>query len=188
MKNNMEFLTARQVSEYLQIPLRTVHYLSQQGKIKAIKIGGKWRYAKEDIERYLCYGTDFAREPANTPNNFIRFVQEGVGFVKRRAYSRINSNFRCRYSVSLPPFREIDSEGIIKNISAGGSFLLIQNRTIGEIEIDDPICLNFNLICEDKTLNIEVKARVIRKSNDGLGIKFRAVNKEDREAIEELVG
>ena len=39
-------LTVKETSEYLRIPLPTVYYLVQRGKIPAIQIGGRWRIKK----------------------------------------------------------------------------------------------------------------------------------------------
>lgn len=171
-------LNAKQVSEYLHIPLRTIHHLSKHGKIRSVKIGKHWRYLKSDIEQYFSIDTNFSKEPVRMPNNFI----------ERRANPRINTNFRCQYSISLPPFKEINSEGIIKNLSVGGVFLINQNNEINDINIDDPIDLDFNLIAKDKTININTEGKIVRKENAGLGIKFRNIDGETRNKIICYVG
>lgn len=178
MINKINFLTAKQVSEYLQMPLRTVQYLSHTGKIKAIKIGNKWKYNKEDIEKYVYFGTDFSKEPSRIYNNFI----------ERRIHPRINTNFRCQYSINLPPFKEINSLGIIQNLSAGGILLINQDKGINEIDLNDPIDLDFSLIIKDKTLNIKTKGRIVRKDGNKFGIKFRDIKEEDRTKIVQYVG
>lgn len=175
MKNETNFLSAKQVSGYLQIPLRTVHYLSQYGKIKSIKIGGKWRYNKEDIEKYLLFGTDFSKEPARIP-------QEKV---ERRTHPRINCNFRCNYSVNLTPIKEITDEGIIKNLSAGGIYLINQDK---RIDLNDPVKVQFNLPTQEKTKTIEAEGRVVRKDCNGVGVKFRNMNEEIKNKIIQYVG
>ena len=38
-------------TEYLRIPLPTVYYLVQRGKIPAIQIGGRWRIKKSTLDR-----------------------------------------------------------------------------------------------------------------------------------------
>ena len=44
-------LTVKETSEYLRIPLPTVYYLVQRGKIPAIQIGGRWRIKKSALDR-----------------------------------------------------------------------------------------------------------------------------------------
>lgn len=163
---NPVFLSAKEVSQYLSIPLRTVQRLSKEGKIKAIKIGSKWKYSRDDVAKYRNYGTDFSSEPARRPDNFA----------ERRTYPRINTNLECLYSVKLPPFKNITASGIIKNVSAGGVFLIAQ----GEIEIDDPIDLEFT--------GIKANGRIVRKGNNGYGVKFRNISREDKDKIIKYVG
>ena len=44
-------LTVKETAEYLRIPLPTVYYLVQRGKIPAIHIGGRWRIKKSSLDR-----------------------------------------------------------------------------------------------------------------------------------------
>jgi excisionase family DNA binding protein len=44
-------LTVKETAEYLRIPLPTVYYLVQRGKIPAIQIGGRWRIKKSALDR-----------------------------------------------------------------------------------------------------------------------------------------
>lgn len=50
MKEKLDFLNAQQISNYLNIPIRTVYHLSKKGIIKSYRIGGRWKYLKDDIE------------------------------------------------------------------------------------------------------------------------------------------
>ena len=43
-------LTVKETAEYLRIPLPTVYYLVQRGKIPAIQIGGRWRVKKSALD------------------------------------------------------------------------------------------------------------------------------------------
>jgi excisionase family DNA binding protein len=43
-------LTVKETAEYLRIPLPTVYYLVQRGKIPAIQIGGRWRIKKSSLD------------------------------------------------------------------------------------------------------------------------------------------
>ena len=44
-------LTVKETAEYLRIPIPTVYYLIQRGKIPAIQIGGRWRIKKSSLDR-----------------------------------------------------------------------------------------------------------------------------------------
>ena len=44
-------LTVKETAEYLRIPITTVYYLVQRGKIPAIQIGGRWRIKKSTLDR-----------------------------------------------------------------------------------------------------------------------------------------
>ena len=44
-------LTVKETAEYLRIPLPTVYYLAQRGKIPAIQIGGRLRIKKSTLDR-----------------------------------------------------------------------------------------------------------------------------------------
>ena len=48
-------LTVKETSEYLRIPLPTVYYLVQRGKIPAIQIGGRWRIKKSSLDRDVLH-------------------------------------------------------------------------------------------------------------------------------------
>lgn len=173
-EENAQFLSAKEVSRFLSIPLRTVQRLSEQGKIRAIKIGNKWKYSIDDIIVYRNYGT-------SSPIH----IRDSGHFIEHRAYPRINCNLKCLYSIDLHPFKNISSSGIIKNLGAGGIFLL--GSHIEEIEIDDPVKLQFVLSTEKET-DIEAEGRVVRKDSIGLGIKFRKISSEDKNRIIQYIG
>jgi excisionase family DNA binding protein len=44
-------LTVKETAEYLRIPVPTVYYLVNGGKIPAIQIGGRWRIKKSSLDR-----------------------------------------------------------------------------------------------------------------------------------------
>ena len=48
-----EFYTPEELSIYLRIPRPTIYYLTQKGKIPALKIGKHWRYRKVKIQHWL---------------------------------------------------------------------------------------------------------------------------------------
>ena len=52
MKREMpssKIMSIQEVSEYLNIPVSTVYYLAQKGKIKGAKFGRHWRFLEEGI-------------------------------------------------------------------------------------------------------------------------------------------
>lgn len=185
MKETNNFLTPKEVSKILGIHLRTVQRLTGKGKIKGIKIGKLWKYRRSDIERYISLGTDFSREPERKADSLIWPKKETSNFTNRRIFPRINSSIKCNYSINLYPFKNIHSEGIIKNISSGGIFLYGQSEKFDRVEVDDPIQLYFVL---KKNMDINAKGKVIRKAIDGLGIKFKGIDKEIEGRIMEYAG
>ena len=48
-----EYLTAKQVAEYLQVKPLTIYQWAREDKIPAIKIGRIWRFKKEAIDTFL---------------------------------------------------------------------------------------------------------------------------------------
>lgn len=48
-----EYLTAKQVAEYLQVKPLTIYQWAREEKIPAIKIGRIWRFKKEAIDKFL---------------------------------------------------------------------------------------------------------------------------------------
>ena len=48
-------LTVKETAEYLRIPIPTVYYLVQRGKIPAIQIGGRWRIKKSPLDRDILH-------------------------------------------------------------------------------------------------------------------------------------
>lgn len=177
MINKTNFLNAKQVSECLGIPLRTVQHLSKKGKIKAIKIGNNWKYFKNDIDKYLLSGTDFFREPARKPDSAI----------DRRIHPRINCSIPCAAKVSIPDEKEISFIGRISNISQGGVFVKNHgdDNLFSRIKNDDPINLKFEL---NGSTGLEVNGRVLRKQNNGAAVIFRNISEDTRKIIANYIG
>lgn len=177
MERKANLLKAKEVSEYLGIPLRTIHRLSKIGKIKCFKIGGQWFYRKEDIDNHYVYGTDFRSIPA-------RRVHEPT---ECREYQRINCDIDCSYSVNLGR-NNGKAKGKIMNISGGGLFLQ-DERNAEKIKINDPLNLEFELGHNgNKRDIIGLSGRVVRKTSVGFGVKFRNIKDYFREMIIQYVG
>jgi len=50
---NDEILTLKEVAEYLKLAEKTAYRLAQKGKLPGFKVGGSWRFKREDIENWI---------------------------------------------------------------------------------------------------------------------------------------
>lgn len=173
---NSIFLTAKDASDRLGIPLSTLYRLSNQGSIKSMHIGGRWYYPKDEIEKYL-----------SCEQSIQSYSTRDRDLPERRSYPRINCQTECDYSIDLPENYKV-FKGIIRNISGGG-LLLYDKYNIDNVKVDDPIKLELrlNLDGNNETL-IQSKGRIVRKANNGCGVKFRDLNKESQNLIKQFVG
>lgn len=48
-----EILTLKEVAEYLKLAEKTAYRLTAEGKLPGFKVGGSWRFRKEDIEIWI---------------------------------------------------------------------------------------------------------------------------------------
>lgn len=46
-------LTIKEVAVYLKVTERTIYRLAAAKKIPAFKVGGTWRFSREDIDRWI---------------------------------------------------------------------------------------------------------------------------------------
>ena len=46
---NTDIMTIKEVSEYLKLTEKTAYRLAAEGKIPGFKVGGSWRFRREDI-------------------------------------------------------------------------------------------------------------------------------------------
>ena len=53
MLNVKEMLTIKEAAEILDISTRSINRYIKDGKLKAFKVGNKWRFEKEEIERFI---------------------------------------------------------------------------------------------------------------------------------------
>jgi excisionase family DNA binding protein len=49
----IDVYTAEEVAEALKLHPYTIRRLSREGKLPAFKIGGEWRYRKEEIDQWI---------------------------------------------------------------------------------------------------------------------------------------
>lgn len=181
---NKKIYTAKQLSLYLNIPKRTIYHLTKQGKIKGVKLGKHWRYMESDIEDCLSYGTDFFKSPVRIPHNSLKNTQECSDFIERRAYPRMNCHIEGNYAVDLPK-KDKSVKSIITNISGNG-LLIYDMSNINNVNVEDPVKLNFQLGQNGNA--IELEGRIVRKTNESFGVKFRNINKDCENLIINYVG
>ena len=48
-----DLMTAPELAKYLKVELRTVYRYLKDAELPAIRMGGRWRFRKEDIDRWL---------------------------------------------------------------------------------------------------------------------------------------
>ncbi|WP_233713226.1 methylation-associated defense system helix-turn-helix domain-containing protein MAD1 [Amaricoccus solimangrovi] len=50
-------MTIREVAEYLKLNEKTAYRLAAEGEIPGFKVGGSWRFKRQDIERWIAQKT-----------------------------------------------------------------------------------------------------------------------------------
>ncbi|MEW6275505.1 MAG: helix-turn-helix domain-containing protein [Bacillota bacterium] len=50
---NEVIMTLDEVAEYLKIKKKTLYNLVQQGKLPGFKVGGAWRFKREDLDLWI---------------------------------------------------------------------------------------------------------------------------------------
>ena len=48
-----EILTLKEVADYLKLTEKTAYRLAAEGKLPGFKVGGSWRFKREDIEKWI---------------------------------------------------------------------------------------------------------------------------------------
>lgn len=48
-----EILTLKEVAEYLKLAEKTAYRLAAEDKLPGFKVGGSWRFKREDIESWI---------------------------------------------------------------------------------------------------------------------------------------
>ena len=50
---NDEILTLKEIAAHLKLAEKTAYKLAAAGKLPGFKVGGSWRFKREDIERWI---------------------------------------------------------------------------------------------------------------------------------------
>ena len=48
-----DILTLKEVAEYLKLAEKTAYRLAAEGKLPGFKVGGSWRFKREDILQWI---------------------------------------------------------------------------------------------------------------------------------------
>ena len=48
-----QILTLREVAAYLKLAEKTAYRLASEGKLPGFKVGGSWRFKREDLEAWI---------------------------------------------------------------------------------------------------------------------------------------
>lgn len=48
-----DIMTMKEVAEYLKLNEKTAYRLASEGKIPGFKIGGSWRFEKNDLDEWI---------------------------------------------------------------------------------------------------------------------------------------
>lgn len=51
---NDRWMTVQEIAEYLHVSHDLIYRLAQKGKIPASKVGGRWRFKRESIDRWMA--------------------------------------------------------------------------------------------------------------------------------------
>jgi excisionase family DNA binding protein len=83
-------ITVKETAQYLRIPLPTVYYLVQRGRLPAVQIGGRWRVKKDLLDRDILRTEEEAGQPTVLVVDDDPALQETFKvFLKRAGFSRI---------------------------------------------------------------------------------------------------
>ena len=50
---NDEILTLKEVAQYLKLAEKTAYRLAAEGKLPGFKVGGSWRFKRQDMESWI---------------------------------------------------------------------------------------------------------------------------------------
>ncbi|MCG7543534.1 helix-turn-helix domain-containing protein [Pseudoalteromonas sp. MM17-2] len=48
-----EILTIQEVATYLKLNEKTAYRLASEGKLPGFKVGGSWRFKRDDLEKWI---------------------------------------------------------------------------------------------------------------------------------------
>ncbi len=51
--DNADIFTIKEISLYLKLAEKTAYRLASDGKLPGFKVGGAWRFRKEEVDRWI---------------------------------------------------------------------------------------------------------------------------------------
>ena len=54
--NQQQWMTVKEVAEYLRVSTDLIYRLAQEGKIPASKVGGRWRFKRDKVDHWMEEG------------------------------------------------------------------------------------------------------------------------------------
>ncbi len=48
-----EIMTLKEVADYLKLAEKTAYRLAAEGKLPGFKVGGSWRFKREDVHKWI---------------------------------------------------------------------------------------------------------------------------------------
>jgi excisionase family DNA binding protein len=82
-------LTVKETAEYLRIPVPTVYYLVQRGRLPAIQIGGRWRVKKDMLDRDVLHETESGQPTVLVVDDDTGVQEMFKLFLKKTGLSRV---------------------------------------------------------------------------------------------------
>jgi excisionase family DNA binding protein len=82
-------LTVKETAQYLRIPLPTVYYLVQRGRIPAVQIGGRWRIKKTSLDRDILREERPGQPTVLVVDDDLAIQELFKTFLKKHGLSRV---------------------------------------------------------------------------------------------------
>lgn len=57
----LDILTLEEVANYLRVTKRTLYRLAQEGALPAFKLGGTWRFRRDELNQWIIENIDKRR-------------------------------------------------------------------------------------------------------------------------------
>jgi repressor LexA len=169
---NEEIMTVEEVASYLKVDTRTIYRRIKENEIPAFKIGGQWRFKKQDIDLWIK-----KRYPKNKQN--VDFVKEDVKTGSEQtidvpvigrascgspmlAVENIETTISVSTKIAKPPYKYflLRANGDSMNLAGinDGDMVLVrqqqtaQNKDIVVALIDDEATIKEYNIASDKII------------------------------------
>lgn len=156
-----EVMTPREVANFLKLPLSTVYKLTQEGRLRGVKLGKHWRYLASDVRQQIAAPMPLAL---------------AAGAERRRA-PRIDVRLPVQFRVEVPQVKQCSGKGAVANVSRGGLLLVIEELSVqGQlVRLDDPIQVELDSAVFGTTTLQGRVVRVAEGPQTSLGVELAAL-------------